>query len=379
MKKAKNWLQISGSVITMKNEYYSLKKINKLNALYNLIIGQRSNGKTYSVCKQEIEGYFKENFRLAYIRRYDEEIMPKNIQNLFKPHSALIEKLSNGQFNSTTYKNREFYLYNKDTEEKSEQSFCKCFSLNAWERTKGADNGYFKYILFDEFMTRSFYLNNEFVTFTQLLSSIIRDRDNTIIYMIANTVNQYCPYFAEMGLGKISDIKQGDLKLFTYGDSELTLALEYSDSRGQTGKVSKYFAFDNPQLKMITTGQWEIKNYPHAPFKIKKENIVYRAYIFFDNDVIACNIIHYENTVFLFFNIQTKTENLELKKRVVYSFETDANPLHVQSLAEQPTDVHKLINNLITFNRVFYADNSVGEIVRNWINAQSKHSISLRT
>lgn len=88
----------------MKNEYYSLKKINKLNALYNLIIGQRSNGKTYAVCKQEIEGYFKNNFRLAYIRRYDEEIMPKNIQNLFKPHSALIEKLSNGQFNSTTYK-----------------------------------------------------------------------------------------------------------------------------------------------------------------------------------------------------------------------------------------------------------------------------------
>lgn len=108
-------------------------------------------------------------------------------------------------------------------------------------------------------MTRSFYLNNEFVIFTQLLSSIMRDRDNTVIYMIANTVNQYCPYFAEMGLGKISDIKQGDLKLFTYGDSELTLALEYSDSRGQTGKVSKYFAFDNPQLKMITTGQWEIK------------------------------------------------------------------------------------------------------------------------
>ena len=112
---------------------------------------------------------------------------------------------------------------------------------------------------------------------------------------------------------------------------------------------------------------------------LQKENIVYRAYIFFDSDVIACNIIHYENTVFLFFNIQTKTENLELKKRVVYSFETDTNPLHVQSLAEQPTDVHKLINNLITFNRVFYADNSVGEIVRNWINAQSKHSISLRT
>lgn len=75
----------------MRNEYYSLKKINKLNALYNLIIGQRSNGKTYAVCEQEVKGNFKEGYRMAYIRRYDEEIMPKNIQNLFKPHSALIE------------------------------------------------------------------------------------------------------------------------------------------------------------------------------------------------------------------------------------------------------------------------------------------------
>ena len=53
----------------MKNEYYSLKKINKLNALYNLIIGQRSNGKTYAVCEQEIKGYFKEGFKLEGVKK----------------------------------------------------------------------------------------------------------------------------------------------------------------------------------------------------------------------------------------------------------------------------------------------------------------------
>ena len=34
-------------------KYYSLKKIKEKNADYNLIIGERSNGKTYS-CKKEI-------------------------------------------------------------------------------------------------------------------------------------------------------------------------------------------------------------------------------------------------------------------------------------------------------------------------------------
>lgn len=362
----------------MRNDYYSLKKINKLNALYNIIIGQRSNGKTYAVCKQEIEQYFKCGAKLAYIRRYSEDIMPKNIQSLFSPHYELIEKLSNGVFNSIIYKAREFYFYNNETEEKSVEPFCKCFALNNWERTKGADNGFFKYVLFDEFMTRTIYLDNEFIIFTNLLSSILRDRDGTTVYMIANTVNKYCPYFSEMGIGKVSDIQQGDLKLFEYGDSGLTLALEYTDSQGKTGKVGKYFAFDNPQLKMITQGQWEIKNYPHAPFKIKNENIIYRAYVFFDQEVISVNLVHMENSVFIFFTPQTKIEKLKTKDRIVYTFETHTNPLHVQTINECPTNVHKMIRELILNNRVYYSDNSTGELVRNWLNAQRTHGTELR-
>ncbi|MBQ2401993.1 MAG: phage DNA encapsidation protein, partial [Lachnospiraceae bacterium] len=40
-------------------------------------------------------------------------------------------------------------------------------------------------IVFDEFMTRSGYLNNEFVRFMNLLSTLIRDRENAVVYMLA--------------------------------------------------------------------------------------------------------------------------------------------------------------------------------------------------
>lgn len=63
--------------------YYDRTEIDKTEAAYRLIIGQRSNGKTYSILKTIIEQYFTEGKRSAYIRRYQEEIMPKNIQLLF--------------------------------------------------------------------------------------------------------------------------------------------------------------------------------------------------------------------------------------------------------------------------------------------------------
>ena len=59
-------------------------------------------------------------------------------------------------------------------------------------------------ILFDEFITRSMYLPDEFVIFTNVLSTIIRDRNNVKIFMCGNTVNKYCPYYKEMGLNNVS-------------------------------------------------------------------------------------------------------------------------------------------------------------------------------
>ena len=234
-----------------KVEYYSLNKIDKKNADYNVIIGQRANGKTFAVVKKYgIESYFKSGDRLALIRRYSEELTPKNIGNLLEPHLPLIEKLSDGRFNSIKYQAREFWLVHRnekgEVDDRSETSIIKCFSLNTWESAKGADNGFFATVLFDEFLTRKFYLPNEFICFQNLLSSILRNRDGTKIYMIANTVNKFCPYFAEMGLTNVEKMEQGSIDVYTYGSSDLKVAVEYCPDVGTSKKVSKYFIICPP-------------------------------------------------------------------------------------------------------------------------------------
>ena len=57
------------------NEYYSLTRIKKYDAQYNLIFGKRSNGKTYAVLYEGIKNYVTKGKQMAYLRRYREDFV----------------------------------------------------------------------------------------------------------------------------------------------------------------------------------------------------------------------------------------------------------------------------------------------------------------
>ena len=66
-----------------KLKYYSLTNILKKKSVYNVIFGERSNGKTYAVLKYGIEQYFKTGGQLAIIRRWREDITGKRASDIF--------------------------------------------------------------------------------------------------------------------------------------------------------------------------------------------------------------------------------------------------------------------------------------------------------
>lgn len=357
-------------------KHYNIAPIDSTGAIYRLIIGQRSNGKTYSVCRHIVEDYFNEGKRGAYIRRYEESITPKNLQSLFNPHLPLIWELSEHKWNSIVYRAKEFRFCAVDPEgnifAKDDNAFCITAAINTAENTKGEDRGEVHTIVFDEFMTRSGYLNNEFVRFMNLLSTLIRDRESAVIYMLANTVNKYCPYFSEMGLKNIDKLPKGEIALYNYGNSELTVAVELCDEVEATKQTaSKYFAFDNPQLQMITKGEWEFQIYPRPPYKILKEDIVLIFYIQFAEQLLACEIVHstlkqYSNDVFIFVHPQTKDIDID-DSTIMYVTDFSSCRMHVRFLKDQPTEGHKLIYSLIQRKAVCFSDNDTGEVFRNWL------------
>lgn len=356
--------------------YYNISPIDNTGAIYRMIVGQRSNGKTYSVCKHIVEDYFNEDKRGAYIRRYEESITPKNLQSLFNPHLQLIWELSEHKWNAVFYRAKEFHFCAIDSEgkiiAKDDTAFCITAAINTSENTKGEDRGEVHTIVFDEFMTRSGYLNNEFVRFMNLLSTLIRDRENAVVYMLANTVNKYCPYFAEMGLKHIDKLAQGEIAIYNYGSSDLTVAVELCDEVQATKHTaSKYFAFDNPQLQMITRGAWEFQIYPRAPYKILPEDIVLKFYIQFAEQLLACEVVHstlkqYCNDVFIFVHPQTKDISID-DNTIMYVSDFSSCRMHVRFLKDQPTEGHKLIYSLIQRKAVCFSDNDTGEVFRNWL------------
>lgn len=354
-------------------KYYDRTAIDETQASYRLIIGQRSNGKTYSVLKTIIEQYFREGKRSAYIRRYSEEITPKNIQLLFSQDSLiqLIIELSGGEYNGTFYRANCFYFafYDEDGKKQSQDQipFCITRSVNCWETQKGQDAGELHLICYDEFMTRSGYLNDEFVKFMNLLSSLIRDRKDCVIYMLANSVNKYCPYFTEMGLTEVDKMEQGEIRVYTYENSDLKVAVEYCATVEATQKTaSKYFAFENSQLQMITSGAWEIKLYDRAPYPIHEQDVLKRFYIKFGEQLLCGEIVLRNPDLFIFMHRQTKDIEID-ELTPYYSTEFSASRCHVRFLKDCPTDLHKLIKDLILKKAVCFSDNEVGEIFRNFL------------
>ena len=66
------------------NKHYSLNAILKTNSTYNVIIGERSNGKTYASLKYGIEQYFKNGSEIAIIRRWQTDIKGNRASKIFK-------------------------------------------------------------------------------------------------------------------------------------------------------------------------------------------------------------------------------------------------------------------------------------------------------
>lgn len=355
-----------------KTKYYSLKKILEAKATYNLIIGERSNGKTFAVLRYAIERYCKYGEQMALVRRWDTDFRGKNGQSMFDglESAGVIQEISGGTWTSVYYWSGRWFLcrYEGDgkTRVKDDIPFAYAFGINTGEHDKSTSYPGITTIFFDEFITRTAYIPNEFILFMNVCSTIIRDRDNVKIFMCANTVNKFCPYFGEMGLTHVQQMKQGDIDLYHYGDSSLTVAVEYCKTSKQGKASDVYFAFDNPKLSMITGGTWEIDIYPHSPYKYAPKDVLLTYFIIFDRHTLQCEVISYDDSVYTFVHQKTspiKNPDTDL----VFTPDYDPRPNYRRNILKPVDNVGKRIALLFKTDKVFYQDNEIGEIVRNYL------------
>lgn len=368
-----------------KSKFYDVTKLVKSHpeCQYNIVFGERSNGKTTSALKDVgLKKYFDsgEKEQFAYIRRWDTDIKRKNMTELFAFINTCgeIGKLSKGKYDTVLFRTGKFYMAKHDGDDLivSEYPCGFVFALNNAEHDKSVSYPNITTLIFDEFISRMGYLADEFVTFTNVVSTIVRQRDDVKIFMLGNTVNKFCPYFGEMGLKHIKDMKQGSVDVYTYGDSSLRVAVEYCSPTSKSGgKASDvYFCFNNPKLNMITGGVWEINMYPHCPCKYAPKDVMFTFFLEFDGELLQAEIVLKENKNFLFFHRKT-TPIKNPDSDIIVSSEYNPQSNYVMCLTRQNTKFEQKIMSMFKTNKVFYQDNEVGEIVRNYIIWSDKQSI----
>lgn len=358
----------------MATKYYSLDAIHDKGAKINVIVGERSNGKTYSVLKHALDLYKLQGSKLAIVRRWQDDLRGKRGDAYFNSLVANgeIKNATNGEWDNVVFKSNQWFFsrVNQETgkREIAAEPFAYAFALTTWEHDKGGSFPEIDIILFDEFITRGRYLPDEFVIFMNVISTIVRYRANVIVYMLANTVSKYgCPYFSEMGLMNVDSMQQGEIQVYEFGDSGLRVAVEYADSPNKTGKASDvYFAFDNPKLKMITGGVWEMAIYPHCPCKYTPKDVLFRYFIQYYGKTLQCEIVQVDDMTFTFIHYKT-TPLQDTTNDLIYSPDYSPRPNYRRKITRPFSDSERLIWNFYDKEKVFYQSNEVGELVRSYI------------
>lgn len=367
----------------MKKKYYSLTEILKTNALYYLIFGQRSNGKTFSVLEYMIKQKCKTGKPSVLIRRRKEETATKFIKDYFKPfdfdavtETNLVEDISKGKYNHISYYGGAFYIGVYDYDEMKwvvRDVLCMVASLSTYANAKGADRGDISCILFDEFISRD-YLVTEWSAFMNMVSTFLRDRDGIPIFLVGNSISLYCPYFREFHVD-IKELEQG--KIYTYDYGKEKVSVQWAESLENSNSLKYFLGSTSSTAKMISTGKMEIPIYPHYEKTIDfKKDVLKRFYVNFEDDYCCICIVKNVDGLFLYVHDCSKIPDFDDTFTFTMTPTTDSR--NCQTLKQGKTRVHIILRNLLEQGKIFYNDNSTGEFFSAWYKWQMNYSAIIK-
>ena len=237
--------------------FYTFKDILAKHADINLVISGRSNGKTYGALKMALEAYKKNQKKFVYVRRWKDDTTVANCQKVFLPLRDEVVKLFGKDYDIVFYR-REFFLVDPDG---VKHSIGYVAALSESHHLKSVSFVDISMIIFDEFIQMSQgekILPDELSKWENLLSTIIRFHTDIKVFMLANTVSKFAPYFSYYKI-PINKMEPGDIEVIEFSTDDdkgtLKVACEYAEvSTKISKKTSKYIIKSN----MISKGGWEI-------------------------------------------------------------------------------------------------------------------------
>lgn len=391
-------------------KYYELDNILKKNAHYNFVIGERSNGKTTAVLRHIVKDYYETGRRGAIIRQMEEDIKGHKGASLFAGmiDGGMIDELTDGEYQGVKFYNRAYYLGKQDEMGSwvyEKEPFAHIFAISQSIHYKSNSYPNVGTIMFDEFMRQDhMYLVDEVVQFLNLVSTIVRDKNDATIFLIANTVSWNSPYFKKFGLKNVSQMKPGEMATFEYkrkrptgNELAMKVAIEYCENTASYGgKPSDvYFLIDDERVNMITDGSFAIPSYPPCPHHFNASNVKLTCWVLGET-ILRCRLMRVGREVFFFVDVigrfvkqpgdkvgtmepdWERFEMLRDKRRdIVYSLEFSSDPTHFINPAMAYADRRtRWFPDALRANRIFFESNEAGEELMYYLTQAHKRTIT---
>ena len=337
----------------MARTYYDISEMLKTKAEYMMLLGQRSNGKSYQVKKTVLEDFYFNETKFIYLRRWKADIKQKEVSTYFD--DIPIAKYTNREYNSVRAMNGFIYLCKIEdgliVEKREMGRYC---ALNEYERYKSQVFMNYKNIVYEEFITDSIYLNDEPKLLQQFVSTVAR-LDKIRVFLIGNTLTRVCPYFHEWCLENVLKQKQGTIEIYKYhmeDNVEVKIAVEYCANTN-----NKNTMFFGQAAKQIVTGEWDVKEVPKLPRqlyeyeKIYEVMVVYQAFKF----VLELLIEPKEGGVIIF--VYPYTSNRKIQRIITDEF---SDKPYISSKLDIDKKPELLMLKALRMDKVCYSDNLTG-------------------
>ena len=246
-----------------KIKYYSVDKISNTDCEYNIILGKRSNGKSYAVKNMCIKkAWDNPRERFILLRRLAEEIKPSCIVHYFT--DVPITQISNGLAdNIIIYRGEIWACKYSDVDDKNKKIRLLGYvrALIKAPQYKSGDYTDVTDIIYEEFIAEvgARYLPAEPQALQSFVSTVAR-LNKIRVWLIGNTISRLCPYFTEWGLKNIPKQEPGTIDFYTVNTDggDIKIAVEVCSDNNAHGKM-----FFGNTAKMINNGAWQTsKQYP---------------------------------------------------------------------------------------------------------------------
>lgn len=209
----------------MFNSYFTAKHILSKGALMNIVLSDRSDGKTFDSKADALEEFEKDGTITVYMRRYKTEITEKLYQTFFDEVLKIDKYI---RFNLWSFRGSKKGIEVKKEGEKEYKFIVYFVPLSMSGKLKSQlDVSKIKRIYYDEFVPLDGkYLPNECDLILEFWKSVDRDRDSTQMVILGNKITPFNPLFDFFDLDlditndKIRLYKGGTLAVQIYSNKE---------------------------------------------------------------------------------------------------------------------------------------------------------------